>query len=149
MINHHDAVDIQGIWTLRRLCPKTHPIKRGHEKRNYGKEVTEDLDNDKWIFGRGTADMKGGTALQLGVVDYFSQVDKPAYNVLYLSVPDEESLSKGMLTGVSLLTAFKTKFNFDYQLMINSEPYFNQKRVRPLCTKDPWVKSCLFYIFVV
>lgn len=128
MINHHDAVDIQEYGPLGDFALRPTQLKGAMKKRNYGKEVTADLENDKWIFGRATADMKGGTALQLGVIDYFCHVDKPAYNVLYLSVPDEESLSKGMLTGVSLLTEFRTKFNFDYQLMINSEPYFNQKK---------------------
>jgi arginine utilization protein RocB len=88
-------------------------------------KLKEELESNKWIIGRGTADMKGGTALQLGVLEHFSKLSDCDCSILYLSVPDEETLSKGMLSAVNLMDELKEEHQLNYEIMINSEPYFN------------------------
>lgn len=49
-------------------------------------------------------------------------------NILLISVPDEETLSRGMLSAVNLMTELKEKYALEYVITINSEPYFNQTK---------------------
>jgi arginine utilization protein RocB len=72
--------------------------------------------------------MKSGAAIQLAVTARFSEDENFEGNILLLSVPDEETLSKGMLSAVTLMTELRAKYSLDYVLAINSEPYFNQTK---------------------
>jgi len=126
MINHHDAVDTVEYGHLSDLAFRPDDLKAALSRRSKNKNVLNDANNDNWIFGRGTADMKGGLASQLGVVDMFTKNKDFEGNILFLSVPDEETISNGMLSAVELLKELREKYDFEYDLMINSEPYFNQ-----------------------
>ncbi len=126
LVNHHDAVDIVEYGKLMDYAFRPDDLKAALMKRVKNPAVLRDAHSDQWIFGRGTADMKAGLASQLGVVDVFTEKEKFDGNIVFLSVPDEETLSKGMLAAVELLDELKVKFDLEYELMINSEPYFNQ-----------------------
>jgi arginine utilization protein RocB len=86
-------------------------------------EASKDLLSELWIFGRGSADMKGGGAIQLAILKELSLLNKLKGNVVLLMVPDEENLSAGMRHGVKILKRLKEEHKLDYQLMINSEPH--------------------------
>ncbi len=103
------------------------------EKKTLGAAVDPEQDfwNDvasgEWIFGRGAADMKGGLAAGLAVLlgigeevlDGTCRVDG---NVLFLSVPDEESYSVGMRGAAGFLAEFRGKEKLSYDLLIDLEP---------------------------
>lgn len=126
MINHHDAVDVVEYGRLIDLAFRPEDLKSALLKRVTNKQILKDLEDERWIFGRGTSDMKGGLASQLGVIDLYAHKGNCKSNILFLSVPDEETISKGMLAAVELLQSLKKQYEFEYKLMINSEPYFNQ-----------------------
>lgn len=86
-------------------------------------EAVDDLNSGKWMFGRGTADMKGGGSIQLSIIKEMSKKADRIGNIVILAVPDEENLSAGMRHGVKILRRLKKIHNLDYKLMINSEPH--------------------------
>ena len=70
--------------------------------------------------------MKAALALQLGVVERYSQIQSGQVNLLYLSVGDEESYSQGMRAATSLLAELKERFQLHYLLAVDSEPFESQ-----------------------
>ena len=86
-----------------------------------------DVASGEWIFGRGAADMKGGLAAGLAVLlgigeevlDGTCQMDG---NVLFLSVPDEESYSVGMRGAAGFLADLREREKLSYDLLIDLEP---------------------------
>ncbi|WP_350343613.1 M20/M25/M40 family metallo-hydrolase [Proteinivorax tanatarense] len=126
LINHHDAIGIEEFGKFRDVAFRPDELKEKlKEKKRKSKSLIQDFENDHWIFGRGTADMKAGVALQMGVVDKFSELRNFNGNILFISVPDEETISKGMISAISLMDELSNKHQLDYILAINSEPYFN------------------------
>ena len=67
--------------------------------------------------------MKAALALQLGVLEEYSSVSTGQANLLYLSVGDEEAYSQGMRAAVGLLYDLKERFELNYILAIDSEPF--------------------------
>ncbi len=93
-------------------------------------DAQEDLASDEYLFGRGTMDMKMGIALHLHLLERAS-VEKWPINLLLLTVPDEEVNSSGMRAAAKGLVDVKDKYGLDYELFLNSEPSFTQKRHDP------------------
>lgn len=123
LLNHHDVVDSLDYGSLQSLAYKPDQLKAALKKQNLPKEIKNDLDSEEWLFGRGTADMKGGLAIQLKLMETFSQKQDFKGNLLFLSVPDEENLSLGMRQGTNLLEKLSIEYNLNYRLLINSEPH--------------------------
>ncbi|MDW7660266.1 MAG: M20/M25/M40 family metallo-hydrolase [Bacillota bacterium] len=132
MIHHHDAIDIEEYGKLKALALRPDELAVAMAERNLSHSVRADLESGEWTFGRGSADMKSGAAIQLSLCAHFSELDNFEGNVLLISVPDEESLSKGMLRAVSQITKLRDEYGLDYVLTINSEPYFNQNKTKAI-----------------
>ena len=73
----------------------------------------EDLATGEWIFGRGTADMKGGMSV------YLDQLFQGCYdkNLLFVAACDEETYSVGMRAAANLMVELKERFGLDYKLL--------------------------------
>lgn len=125
LIHHNDIVDVEDFKTLKPYAysPRELEIELLKIKEDMLAEAREDLESGDYIFGRGTADMKGGGAIQLALLKKYSELENLKGNVLLLSVPDEENLSSGMLSAILLLKELKEKYNLNYLMMINSEPH--------------------------
>ena len=68
--------------------------------------------------------MKAALALQSGVLEaYAADPTEGQVNLLYLSVGDEESYSRGMRGALGLLTELQEKFDLNYVLAVDSEPF--------------------------
>ncbi|SCY91516.1 M20/M25/M40 family metallo-hydrolase [Alkaliphilus peptidifermentans] len=128
MIHHHDTLDIEEYGKLKSVALRPDELEAALRERQLSPQVGKDLESGEWTFGRGTADMKSGAAIQLVLSSYFSEDKNFNGNILLLSVPDEETLSKGMLSAISLMTALRSRYQLEYILTINSEPYFNQTK---------------------
>ena len=125
MIHHSDVVEIEDFELAK---PFAHDIKQiNHHIRamihKFDPEAMEDLDSGLWQFGRGTADMKAGGAIQLALLKHYSRQPDFRGNLIVLCLPDEENLSAGMRSALSLLGELKHQHNLNYRLMINSEPH--------------------------
>ncbi len=132
MMHHHDVVDIEEYGKLKPYALYPEALAEAMVSRKLSPDTRKDLESGDWIFGRGSADMKSGAAIQMVLTALFSEDPDFEGNLLLLSVPDEETLSKGMLDAVPLITALKSQHHLDYVLAINSEPYFNQTRGKAL-----------------
>lgn len=93
--------------------------------------MKKDLESGQWIFGRGVADMKGGGAIQLVLLEEYSKDENFKGNIVLLSVPDEENLSAGMRAGILKLKELKDKYGLNYRLMLNTEPHEREDEAVP------------------
>lgn len=123
LLNHHDVVDTHDYGNLQELAYIPDELKEAMKNQNLSDDVMQDLQSDEWVFGRGAADMKGGLALQLKLLEKFSKNNDFNGNLLFLSVPDEENLSLGMRHSAKLLQTLSKTYQLDYTLLINSEPH--------------------------
>ncbi len=87
----------------------------------------KDVVSGEWIFGRGAADMKGGLAAGLAVLDEIGEqvldgTDRLNGNILFLVVPDEESYSAGMRGAAGFLMDLREREGLSYDLLIDLEP---------------------------
>ena len=123
LMHHHDVVDAFDYGSLAKWAYDPPELQTALAGLELAPEARLDLESDKWIFGRGTGDMKAGAAIQCVLLDDYSKKPDFKGNILLLSVPDEENLSEGMRGSLGLLTDLKAAFNLDYKLMINSEPH--------------------------
>ncbi len=87
----------------------------------------DDVASGEWIFGRGAADMKGGLAAGLAVLlgigeEVLDGTCGMDGNVLFLSVPDEESYSVGMRSAAGFLAKLLEQEKLSYELLIDLEP---------------------------
>lgn len=129
LTGHYDVVGVSeyGPYQEAAFDPeKLHErlLQAGPER--LGEEAWADLQSGEWLFGRGTADMKGGLAIGLALLEQFGeQVLKGTVlsgNVLFLAVPDEESYSAGMRGALPLLLKLKEAYHLEYSCLIDLEP---------------------------
>ncbi len=125
LIHHTDTVDTDDYGTNQNLAYKPYDITEKYKAGNIDldEHVQRDLDSGKWLFGRGVADMKGGAAIHLSLLEEYTKDTNFKGNLLLLGLPDEENLSAGMRGAVSLLKELKEKHNLNYILMLNVEPH--------------------------
>lgn len=123
LLNHHDVVDSFDYGSLSDIAYYPDKLKKGLKKLDFSESIMNDLFSDDWLFGRGTADMKAGLAIQLSILNEICSNQNLDTNILFVSVPDEENLSAGMRGCSRFLIELKEKIGFDYKLVINSEPH--------------------------
>ncbi len=135
-MNHYDVVGIDDYGSIRDYAFDIERLPEKIREISISSETLEDLNSGQWIFGRGAADMKGGMAIQLAYLEKFSEMKEREGNILFISVPDEESYSAGMRGAVKLLSELKKEFNLEYSFLIDCEPNFkvNGKHIVSLGT---------------
>lgn len=122
--HHHDTVDLEDYGPLAPIALDSEALVHALKDLDFRSEMQEDLNSGQWQFGRGSCDMKAALALQLGVLEaYASDLAGGQVNLLYLSVGDEESYSRGMRGALGLLCQLKDEFDLDYVLAVDSEPF--------------------------
>ncbi len=125
LVHHNDVVEVEDYKLLESFAFSPKPLEEElmKIKDSLQDEAQIDLMEGSYLFGRGTCDMKGGGAIQLALLERYSEIKGFRGNVIVIAVPDEENLSAGMRSAVSLLKVLKNKYNLNYKLMINSEPH--------------------------
>jgi arginine utilization protein RocB len=127
LMHHHDVVDAFDYGSLKKWAYDPPKLQKSLQEMALSRETRQDLESGRWLFGRGTGDMKGGAAIQLALLEEYAARPDFKGNILLLSVPDEESLSAGMRGSLSLLIDLKTRFKLDYRILINSEPHAKEQ----------------------
>ncbi|QXM06793.1 M20/M25/M40 family metallo-hydrolase [Crassaminicella indica] len=123
-INHMDTVDYNGFGPYKALALDAEKLTRTIDPDKLPKEARDDLLTGDWIFGRGIMDMKCGGALEIGLLGEVSEnVEAFEGNLLFLSVPDEENNSAGMIGAIPILNKMKEEYELDYVAVINNEPH--------------------------
>ncbi|WP_324822642.1 M20/M25/M40 family metallo-hydrolase [Sinanaerobacter sp. ZZT-01] len=125
MIHHYDVVTIEDFKLLKPLAFSPDELEKEllKIKNTLQAEVQDDLESGNYLFGRGVCDMKGGGAIQMALLSYYTQLTDFEGNLIVIGVPDEENLSSGMRAAVILLSELQDKYGLQYKLMINSEPH--------------------------
>jgi arginine utilization protein RocB len=87
------------------------------------------LESGEWMFGRGSVDMKSGVAINIAVMRELARmqengqrlIDELAGNLLFLSCPDEETESAGVLSAVPELLKLREREGLSYLGVINTD----------------------------
>ncbi len=124
-IHHYDIVEIEdyGRFKSDAFNPEDLEKKLYLIKDSFDEEIKTDLESAQYMFGRGTADMKGGGSIQLALMKQYAKMKDFKGNIILIAVPDEENLSAGMRGATGLLKTLKEVYSLNYKLMINSEPH--------------------------
>mgnify|MGYP002558500125 CR=1 FL=1 len=121
---HFDCVEIDCYGTLKEFALTPEVLKEKMKDLEWSDpDVVKDLASEDWLFGRGTADMKGGTAVLLcELFKAAAEGIRPDLNILYVGVGDEETAAEGIFQSVGLFTELKDRYDLDYKLLVNGEP---------------------------
>ena len=127
LMGHHDVVAADVYGKAEPWAFDMDNITAHLNEKMLSPEAHTDLLSGEWIFGRGSCDMLGGTAVQLAVLKKRAEAALQGSNndkgaLLFISVPDEESFSVGMRGTLPLLEQLKEQYNLDYCLAVCAEP---------------------------
>jgi arginine utilization protein RocB len=128
LISHFDTVQTEEYGDLEPFAFQPEELTKilHNRKEDLPEEARMDLESGKYLFGRGTMDMKMGLAIHMALLEKASIEEWPI-NLLLLTVPDEEVNSSGMRAAVKELVNVRDKYNLSYKMFLNSEPSFSQK----------------------
>lgn len=128
LISHFDTVQTEEYGILEPLAyfPEELTKKLEEHKKDLPESARIDLETGKYLFGRGTMDMKMGLALHMQLLEKAS-TEKWPINLILTTVPDEEVNSAGMRAAVTELVRIQEEHGLTYKLFLNSEPSFSQK----------------------
>ena len=126
LTGHFDVVDEFDYGEARTLAFIIgEELEAALRKNPMTEEQKRDMDSGEWIWAKGAADMKGGLAIHMVLMEEFSRkaiAGELEGSVLFMAVPDEESYSRGMRAAAGLLADIKEKNGLNYKLLINPEP---------------------------
>ena len=123
LTGHFDVVDIDvcGPLTPWAFDPEAYTSRIG--AMELPDEVRRDLESGDYLFGRGVADMKMGTAVNLCLLEeYAAEREALDFNVLLLLVPDEEGDSAGMRLSLPSLLELREREGLEFLVGVNTEP---------------------------
>lgn len=125
LIHHLDVVEVEDFGLFKHLAFDPAALEKAlaEDPSGLDADARADLASGRWAFGRGSADMKAGGAIQLSALAACTEAENMPGNVLLLAVPDEERLSAGMRAASTLLSTLRERHCLEYVLMINSEPH--------------------------
>ena len=129
-MGHHDVVSADVYGEAAPWAFKLDEIVAHLNAEILSAEACTDLLSGEWLFGRGSCDMLGGTAVQMALLAEQAEAalrnagetDNGQGALLFISVPDEESFSVGMRGSLLLLEQLKDRYHLDYRLAVCSEP---------------------------
>jgi len=99
-------------------------------RQNVLAELTPGLAEDHatfpgdWMFGRGSADMKSGVAVNIAVMRHLAGIARAGrlpLSVVFLATPDEENESAGVLQAVHFLLHLREQYGLEYLGAINTD----------------------------
>ncbi len=123
ILSHYDVVNVADYGLLRDYAWQPHELRRRLESVPLPDDAARDVQSGDYLFGRGVMDMKFGIALHLELLRQFDESGHCPGNILFLSVPDEEANSAGMLSAVPELLRLQEQ-GLRFAGAINSEPFF-------------------------
>jgi arginine utilization protein RocB len=128
LLSHFDVVGVEEFGIRKELAfdPLAYTkYLKDNVKIQLPEEARDDLNSGDYLFGRGTMDMKFGIAADLEMLMEAEEgLEQFEGNLLFVSVPDEEANSAGMLAAVDLLLSLKKEKELEYVCCLVSEPHF-------------------------
>lgn len=142
LASHFDTVGIEDFARLGDASPAFHPgvlaraLKEMLEREGRIEALSRSeraawraLESGEWMFGRGSVDMKSGVAIQIAVMREFARtqengrrlIDGLRGNLLFLSCPDEETESAGILSALPEALKLRDREGLSYLGAINAD----------------------------
>lgn len=122
LLSHFDVVGIDeyGIGAPYAFDPIAYTdfLKQGN--LHLDEESQNDLDSGHYLFGRGICDMKWGIAADIELLHAYSE--KRDANLLFVSVPDEERNSEGMLDAIKKMEVLAKQEDLSLDFCMVGEP---------------------------
>lgn len=126
LIGHIDTADIENAGNFKDFILKPYEYTK-ILKENINlldEESKEDLLSGKYLFGRGIMDMKMGVAMEIATLEHYSKDENFEGNILMVTVPDEESNSKGLISALPFVNNIIEKESLRPIAVLNAEPDF-------------------------
>lgn len=122
-IGHFDVVDPDVYGSLQPWAYDPEILSQKLRTIELPPQVGADLESGRFLFGRGTMDMKAGVAIEMDILEEFAE-NRDLYdvNLAMLIVGDEEGNNGGMRAAVPLLTELCEELGLDIEAVINTEP---------------------------
>ncbi len=120
---HYDVVDTEEYGSLQDIAYDVEAITERINELYINDECKKDYESGRWLFGRGTADMKYGHALCLELLRHYSEEGGIRGNLLYVAVCGEETNSEGMLAAVPFFNDFAKKQGLVYKAFLLAEGF--------------------------
>jgi len=73
LMNHHDVVGTEVYGALEPYAFNVSELEKKMRTELLDEDTHKDLVSGEWLFGRGSCDMKGGIAVQLALLEEYSQ----------------------------------------------------------------------------
>lgn len=123
LLGHVDVVDVEVYGALAPWAYDPEELTRRIGKTDLPEEARRDLESGRYLFGRGTMDMKAGLALHLDLFEEaLADPDRFGVNLLFCPVADEENDSAGMRGAVPFLADLARREGLRYVACLNAEP---------------------------
>lgn len=120
LMGHYDIVGIEDYGHMKPYAFDIDKLPEVLRTAVINSDAMADLESGEWLFGRGTADMKGGLSVYLSILAEYSK-NPDSGSLLFISVPDEESYSAGMRAAAGFLKEMRDSHELDYRLLLCSE----------------------------
>ena len=127
LLGHIDTVDTADYESLEPWALDPAGLAA---RQNVLAELTPGLAEDHaafpgdWMFGRGSADMKSGLAVNIAVMRHLAGIARAGrlpLSVVFLATPDEENESAGVLQAVHFLLHLRQQYGLEYLGAINTD----------------------------
>ena len=125
LVGHFDVVEVSMYGDLRHLAFSPYKLQEALQKRpeSMSKKGLGELQSGRFLFGRGSMDMKCGLALGMELLrDFASNRKLFDVNLMLVAVPDEENSSAGMRGAVKELVRLQEEEGLEYICALNTEP---------------------------
>lgn len=126
-LSHLDTVGVDDAGNLKEYIfdanKYTEKLKENIDSLD--EDSKKDLLSGEWLFARGIMDMKTGLAIQMSLIEYFSQLEDLKGNILLVAVADEEANSAGAISVVPYINKILEKENLKPIAVLNCEPDFS------------------------
>lgn len=119
---HMDTVGVDDFGSLKDVAFDCEALMKRLPNVDLPEDARRDLESGDWLFGRGAADMKGGVAVLIILLDYLSQHPENLSGNLLLSANfGEEAMHSGIIEALDVLVDLKEKEQLNYVLAINND----------------------------
>ena len=118
LLSHYDTVGLAEYASagLAHIAFDSNALADRFAAGGFGADLGTDARSGDYAFGRGALDMKSGIAAQISAL-----ARKPSANVLFVSCPDEEAGSTGILSALGPMLELAAERGLRYRAVINSD----------------------------
>ncbi|WP_100397995.1 M20/M25/M40 family metallo-hydrolase [Bacillus sp. FJAT-44742] len=117
---HIDTVGIHDFGSLKEYAYDPDRLEE-YYSAHYDPEVREAAQSGKWLFGRGSVDMKSGAAIHLVNLLYFTEhLEKLNGNILLLLNPAEENDHAGIIEASKEFSRLKSE-GLHFSVAVNND----------------------------